>query len=259
MTPDKKTHNNGLNAEGYIINPCCTDIQSAYRQRAETVQSTLISLMPDRLHSLYLYGSVARGTAIKGVSDLDVVILFKKKPSCEEKERLKRLETELNINTDTPVGFDIGSIEEVQGENQALFWQFFIKHCCSCIYGEDISRDFPHVKTSKELARSLNSELQNKLNILFADTTPENRQDNVKSIAKQLIRSAYFLIIEKDKSFFSDLDSCAAAFLEHHPEKETTITTLKKFIINDNNSISELRSVADDFGGWIDNYFETNA
>ena len=121
--------NKGLDHDGYIVNPC-SGIQNSYKTLVEETCQLLQSQLQNRLHSLYLYGSVARGTAVEGKSDLDLVVLFQSKPSDKETKVLKDLEGEINADSVTSVGFDIGDIEEVKENGQELFWQFFLKHCC---------------------------------------------------------------------------------------------------------------------------------
>lgn len=134
---------NGLDSDGYIVNSC-TGIQESYEPLIKRICFLLKSKLSDRLHSIYLYGSVSRGTAVEGKSDLDIVVLFQTKD-------LKNLENKINENSVTLVGLDIGDIEEVKGNNQELFWQFFLKHCCHCLYGDDLSPTFPKIKPTKEL------------------------------------------------------------------------------------------------------------
>ncbi len=244
---------NGLDSDGYIINPC-SGIQQSYKPLVEEVCLLLKSQLHDRLHSIYLYGSVSRGTAIEGKSDLDIVVLFQTKPSKKETKHLKSLENKINTSSVTLVGFDIGNIEEVKRNGQELFWQFFLKHCCYCLYGNDLSQTFSKIKPTRELTRSLNSGLITKLNTLFVEITPQNYKENAKSIAKQLIRSAYFLIMEKDNSFYNDIYECSKAFLRYYPEKDDCIQLLISFVEGNNDSIPLLHELVNNFGGWINDY-----
>ena len=106
---------NGLDVDGYIVNPCTDTIQHSYKGLVDHSCQLIRSLLQDRLHSIYLYGSVARGAAVEGKSDLDLVVLFQSKPSDQETKKLKLLEDEINASSMTLVGFDVGDIQEVQG------------------------------------------------------------------------------------------------------------------------------------------------
>jgi hypothetical protein len=50
----------------------------------------------DRLHSAYLYGSVPRGTAVPGTSDLDLLLALAGGPAAADRAAARRLEGELD-------------------------------------------------------------------------------------------------------------------------------------------------------------------
>ena len=51
-------------------------LQLAFIPLLEALTSGLPCQFPALIHSIYLYGSVARGEAIPGVSDLDITLLL---------------------------------------------------------------------------------------------------------------------------------------------------------------------------------------
>lgn len=57
----------GLDRDGYIISDVDVDkIQSIYLLCIHDSTEELILMFPNRLHSVYVYGSVARGEAVVG-------------------------------------------------------------------------------------------------------------------------------------------------------------------------------------------------
>ena len=63
-----------------------------YNPIVKDVKSELLKFS-DKIHSIYLYGSVATGKAKSPTSDLDIVVVLKAKPSTKLKAQLKDLET----------------------------------------------------------------------------------------------------------------------------------------------------------------------
>jgi Nucleotidyltransferase domain len=63
-----------LDAEGYLVNPCRRDvIAPPWSDAVTAIQSAYLHHHADRLHSIYVRGSVARGTAREGLSDIDTL------------------------------------------------------------------------------------------------------------------------------------------------------------------------------------------
>jgi hypothetical protein len=66
----------GLDQDGFIARE--GDLASVPPPFAPVVRAAKTAILaafgPDRLHSAYLYGSIPRGTAVPGVSDLDVLL-----------------------------------------------------------------------------------------------------------------------------------------------------------------------------------------
>src|SRR5438552_3620540 len=53
-----------------------------------------------RLHSAYLYGSVPRGTAVPGVSDLDLMLALHDEPTEADRADAKRIEATVDNSFD---------------------------------------------------------------------------------------------------------------------------------------------------------------
>ena len=68
------------NQNGDLLNPCSPDkIPGHWQPLIDEVKSHFLSIHGDKFHSFYLRGSVAAGTAIDGLADLDTFALFKNK------------------------------------------------------------------------------------------------------------------------------------------------------------------------------------
>ena len=66
-----------LDPEGYIVPEAdLANVQPAYRGVPEAAADLLVRELGPRLHSGYLYGSVVRGNAVPGRSDLDLVAVL---------------------------------------------------------------------------------------------------------------------------------------------------------------------------------------
>ncbi|MBU8411829.1 nucleotidyltransferase domain-containing protein, partial [Pseudomonas aeruginosa] len=70
--------------DGFIPLPPRVEPQAAFRPLLDDLRRTLARPPFERaVHSIYLYGSVARGEAITGRSDLDLTLVLRDPPSPE--------------------------------------------------------------------------------------------------------------------------------------------------------------------------------
>ena len=82
----------GLDADGYIRREGSLDrVAGAFAPVVAAFRSGVAGAFGVRLHSAYLYGSIPRGTAVPGRSDLDGVILLTDEPSGDDRAAAGRL------------------------------------------------------------------------------------------------------------------------------------------------------------------------
>lgn len=76
-------HGNGLDRDGFIEREGdLARIPEAFGPVVEGTKAAILSAFAlDRLHSAYLYGSIPRGTAVPGTSDLDVLLAMHDEPT----------------------------------------------------------------------------------------------------------------------------------------------------------------------------------
>ena len=74
-----------LDDKGFIINNLSLEnLQENYRLILAEVVGLYQSLYKDILHSMYIRGSVAKGTAVRNIADLDTVAITTRKLTKEE-------------------------------------------------------------------------------------------------------------------------------------------------------------------------------
>ncbi len=85
-----------LDPEGYIRPEAdLANVQPEYQGLPDTAAALLAEAFGPRLHSAYLYGSVVRGNAVPGRSDVDVVAVLLAAPVDEDRVRADRVERAL--------------------------------------------------------------------------------------------------------------------------------------------------------------------
>ena len=144
-----------LDSEGYIRPEAdLANVQPEYQGVPEAAAGLLAEAFGPGLHSAYLYGSVVRGNAVPGRSDLDVIAVLLAAPADEDRARADRVERALVQRF--PVLFSAGvgltHLQEVHSPAQRYSGQVFLRELAVCIWGEDVRPSLPRTKPSAAVA-----------------------------------------------------------------------------------------------------------
>ncbi|MFB9216396.1 nucleotidyltransferase domain-containing protein [Vibrio sinaloensis] len=250
----------GLDEGGYIA-PAYS-VSHIATEFVGVVQSTLQRLeqcFPEQIHSVYLYGSVARGDAIPELSDLDLSLVFHQPLEQETRIQLAELAREISdeFSVITKLDFDPGHLAEVLADCEEYRWQFWLKHCCCCLWGEDLSTRFRRHKPSVKLANALNGDLAAVLTETLSQLPLNQTQPlPAKVIAKKLLRSAYLLVADKDQSWLTDLRQIAQALKRFYPDDVTSIDIALDLALGGTRNVSCINELIVGFGYKISEQIE---
>lgn len=129
-------------------------IDAARVQITEVFDST-------RLHSAYLYGSIPRGAAIPGVSDLDLLLALRHEPTEADRSDATTIEVALDrsfIQIDG-VGILLSSTRALLSELERHDGGFFVACLCTPLLGGDLGEQLPRYRPTALLARETNGDL----------------------------------------------------------------------------------------------------
>ncbi|WP_455826736.1 nucleotidyltransferase domain-containing protein [Pseudomonas graminis] len=221
-------HTRGLDAEGFILTLPAVPVQLEFQPVLEDVCTSLAQ--PEfGLDGLYLYGSVARGEATPGESDLDLTLVLRESPTPQVLERLDVLRRDLerrHLHV-TKIDFDIGSRAHVLAAENRTRWGFWLKHHCRCLWGNDLSPQFERFKPSREIALAVNGDFEAVLSdylsrIAGADSEPQ-RLGLQREASRKLVRATQVLRPEEATAWPQTLEEHVAMFVRYHPAKVTQI------------------------------------
>lgn len=223
---------NGLDKQGYIINPySVSKIQPEFNSVVNHTISSLIASFGERLHSIYLYGSIGRGDATPYRSDLDISVVFTSQVSEKDVLALDHLSTFISAKHSviTKLDFDPGEHSQIVKQSELYRWQFWLKHCCCCLWGHDLSKEFARHKPSFDIAVGLNKDLSDTYQS-FLSQTADSQQ--VISMCKKIMRAAYLLIAPKDHTWHVNLDAMYLASLPYYPTHHKELNTIFRLTQN---------------------------
>ncbi|TFE48174.1 nucleotidyltransferase [Streptomyces sp. ICN441] len=178
-----------------------------------------------RLHSAYLYGSVPRGTAIPGVSDLDLQLALHDEPT--EADRADAGTIEAALDRAFPqidgVGILLAGTRVLLSDIERHDGGFFIACLCTPLLGPDLAEELPRYRPTALLARETNGDLAQVLprwRTKAAEATGEaDRRTLSRLVGRRIVRTGFTLIMPRWGGWTSDLDQSAELFGRYYPER----------------------------------------
>jgi uncharacterized protein len=239
----------GLDANGYIVSDVSKDkIDNVYMPCIRESIGSIKKLFHQQLHSVYVYGSVARGEAIAKKSDLDIIAMFDTNLSSVQLAELKKLAGELSQAYRSLVR-DVGiavAYYDYTVDPSNYYENAFLKELCVCVYGEDVGERFGPYKLTSEIAIRFNGDIYEVLNRTLKRLETASK-DEFKAVtqgfARKLIRTYYSMVMVRSQIWTTRLHEQSEVIIHHFPEKESMIRTLLNWIEEppmDNEAVIEL-------------------
>ncbi|MDC0609703.1 nucleotidyltransferase domain-containing protein [Vibrio sp.] len=236
--------------------------QPDYQQVVDDLVRYFRAGLGGNLHSLYIYGSVARKVAKPHRSNIDVIVVTHHE--FEENRQTLFNSLRWRFQKDFPFVPDISIkaalVKEVASLDSLFSWGFLLKHCAVCIYGDDLSECFGEYEPSWEIAKYWNMDLGESLPVyrqkLARANSPQEQIAAQSVIAKKLLRSAHTLVMYKNGKWLEDPMECGKAFLAYFPEKEKDIQRLGILLKGKPIPKRSAIGLIDDFGPWLVKQYE---
>lgn len=255
----------GLDADGFIISDVGLDkIDQAYLLCIQDCAEKLATLFPHQLHSVYVYGSVARGEAVVIKSDLDLLVLFNETLTTEELTELKTLTSALSQDYQSlvrDVGIAVAYYDYVV-DPENYDEQAFIKELCVYIHGEDIRNRFGPYKLTSEIAIRFNGDIREVLArtiIRLGSASTDEHKIRVQGFARKLIRTYYSMVMARSQIWTTILNEQADVFLHYYPHKKSVIDTLLTWIEEPPTNRERALDLFQSEGEWASLNFEQEA
>lgn len=255
----------GLDHNGFIVSDVSIEkIDKSYMPCIQESIESLKKLFPQQLHSVYVYGSVARGDAIPLKSDLDLIAMFNSELSAEKLDAIKTLASELSVKYGSLVR-DVGiavAYYDYTVDPTNYYENAFIKEISVCMYGEDVGERFGPYKLTPEIAISFNGDICNYVIRTLKRLETVSKEDfNVISqgFARKLIRTYYSMVMARSQIWTTRLHEQSDVFTHYFPHKAPIIRTLHEWI---NQAPADLHTVIELFrkeGEWACENFAREA
>ncbi|WP_251094344.1 nucleotidyltransferase domain-containing protein [Streptomyces sp. Caat 7-52] len=252
-------HRPGLDAQGFIAREgSLARVPDVFRPVVAAARDRIPDAFGERLHSAYLYGSIPRGTARVGRSDLDLLIALREEPAEGDRDAVRALGEAVDeeFTQIDGVGTLLYGRERLLSEAERYDLGWFVACLCTPLLGEDLAGRLPRYRPGSLLARETNGDLARWLprwreRIEGAPDTEEARRPLVRFMSRHLVRTGFTLVMPRWQGWTSDLREMAEAFAVYYPERAAQLRTAAHRGYEPVGDPDVLRSYVDDLGPWL--------
>ncbi|MFD3616957.1 nucleotidyltransferase domain-containing protein [Streptomyces sp. NPDC058676] len=250
----------GLDPQGFIAREgSLARVPHAFRPVVAAARDRLLDAFGARLHSAYLYGSIPRGTARVGRSDLDLLIALRAEPTDADRADARSVDEKLDKDFPQIDGGGTLLVSRARAlsdlERYDLGW--FIACLCTPLLGDDLAEYLPRYRPDSLLARETNGDLALFLRrwrerIAATADTDEARRPLVRFMSRHLVRTGFTLVMPRWNGWTSDLREMAEAFAAYYPERAAQMRSAAVLGYDPSGDPAVLRTYVDDLGPWLD-------
>ncbi|MDX3534300.1 nucleotidyltransferase domain-containing protein [Streptomyces sp. MB09-01] len=210
-----------------------------------------------RLHSAYLYGSVPRGTARPGRSDLDLLLALHHEPADEDRDAAEVLAR--GLDEDFPeidgAGILLYGKDTLLSEAERFDLGWFLACLCTPLLGADLAEHLPRYRPDSLLARETNGDLAGLLpgwrkRVREASTEGEHRR-LCRFFSRHLVRTGFTLVMPRWGGWTSDLTESAEIFGGYYPERADQMRAAAVTALDPVADPAVLRAYVEDLGPWL--------
>ncbi|MFI1726940.1 nucleotidyltransferase domain-containing protein [Streptomyces sp. NPDC020489] len=254
-----KERSPGLDAQGYLEREgSLARVPHAFRPLVAAARDRLLEVFGARLHSAYLYGSVPRGTARVGRSDLDLLVALHAEPTDTDREAARALD--MALDAEFPeidgAGTLLYSRARLLSEPETYDLGWFVACLCTPLLGDDLAEYLPRYRPDTRLARETNGDLALLLprwreRISGTADTETALRPLVRFMSRHLVRTGFTLVMPRWNGWTSDLTEMAEAFGSYYPERADE---LRAAAVRGYEPVGDRRvllSYVDDLGPWL--------
>ena len=250
---------NQLDPEGYIQPEAdLANLQPEYRGLPDATADLLADEFGPRLHSAYLYGSVVRGNAVPGRSDLDVIAVLLAAPADEDRVRADRVERALvqRFPVLFSAGVGLSHLQEVHSPAQRYSGQVFLRELAVCICGEDLRPSLPRTKPSAAVAAGFHADthavLARARETLGTSTDPEVVRRVCRMASKRMVQVAFAVVMVREGVWATVLEEQAAAVGAAFPQWAEAARRAAEQGRRPVADAGVVRELLDSFGRWAE-------
>jgi hypothetical protein len=239
---------------GYLISDAAFDkIVPPWREAVDYARQLEVQRLGVRLHSLYLRGSVPRGAALLGRSDLDLfAVLFDNEsaPPTAPPEFdgfLKRFPFVASIESSH---ITLGNVH-----GPFHYYRFVMKVSAVCIHGEDLLPQIQPYTTDAPIAEEWFRIFPHLVDQFVRDFKESFNDDTKKrlchDIMKAFLRAGMLLVMKRQRAYTRDLYPSYQCFSKYYPAQEPAMRRCLELAVNPESDGPRLLPLVTELAEWM--------
>ena len=247
--------------EGYVVRDVdAANIRPPWDAPLSAVVEACLEHWGGNVHGIYVRGSVPRGLAVEGVSDIDCYALVRGRQFEIDTAWIEAKCHALDARFTFQTGVEIVpfSLEATRASPPPhpmyRFVQFSLATNCVCIHGEDLSAKLPRFRPGPEIAvRALNfpSELRQTVERLGSAPDAAETRRLCAGMMKRILRTGFELVMEREQAYTRDLYFCYEAFARHYPDREREMRRALELAVAPSGDPREVLAFVSEAGIWL--------
>ena len=208
------------------------------------------------LHSVYIRGSVARGTAVEGISDVDNLLVFENRVKVTDTSWIDGFRTAMNrkYRFHTGVSFRFAVLDDLLNLEGYRFFRFLLKTQSVCILGEDLAPRLSRFKPGHDVvyhAFLLKEDMDTHVAGIRLARDSDVMNHHCRKIMKKILRTGMELVMADLGVYARDLYPCYMAFKRRYQEQHKAMRQALEYAVNPPQDKHRILAFLDDFGAWM--------
>jgi hypothetical protein len=246
-----------IDAEGNLVNDCRRkDIAAPWSGLLDEYAALVRQGLAADLHSLYVRGSVARGTALPGIADLDGLALT----AGAEARGGDALRGELHeLQQRRPfcrqIAVEILPVAKLLAPDCDIWLRLRVKVESVCLWGEDITSRLAPIPFDARLVDAprfhrLDREIQ-MFRQRVATLDEDGRRAGCQWLMKNVLRLGYQAIMLEVGAYTRDLSLCFEGLAKRFPEHEAGLQQVLTLAVEPTAELAEMDDALTGVTGWL--------
>jgi len=249
-----------IDGAGYVINPCDrAHLQGRWGSLVAAWVAACAVALGDRAVGFYVRGSIPRGRAIAGVSDLDGLVVVTDGERPDDVLWCERLNRRLRDRYPFCRAIETSLITADDLINPAKTWGALLKSqglwvAGNRVTGQDAIATLPPVRPGPALwlhRPTLHQDWRRTADRLRQPISPPQVRTKSAWLNRRIVRAGFELVMAQDQTYTRDLYPCYRAFARHYPERAPSMALAARLAIAPSTHRAGLLAFWQEFLPWL--------
>jgi uncharacterized protein len=242
-----------LDEHGYVMNPASADrIIAPWDGVVAQVVDACRAELGARLCAIYARGSVTRGAAVVGLSDIDM-FAFVRDGGAMSREWVDELARDVACRYEFEPRLDLVlyRVEEVAASAPL---RMVMKTQSVRLYGDDLCAGIGEYRPGPEMMLEvpwIGQEVEGHLRKLEQAADEGEVRRLCRGVTKMMVRCGFEMVMEREQRYTNSLYYCYQSFVTHYPEHEPSMRECLELFLNPTGDAERLRAFLQGFGAWL--------